>query len=353
MAPRTCLIATVKDEAPWILEWVAHHRAIGFDKIVVASNDCTDGSDLILDRLQELSLLRHFRNRPPWRDGRIQLTAYQRARRYPEVATARWVMALDLDEYLNIKVGQGGIQDLIATIPNRVRAVAVTWRVFGDAGLEGWVGTPLTRSFTRAASAETNVNSVKVLFRDHVEFALFGAHGPRAETDAPPEAAFEAVFKTVGGHGLGPFTLTRPGMNFYEVRPEHQCWDIAQVNHYMTKTRDMFTGKRRRGQPFTWYDIDAHYTQEMFERHNRNEVEDLSIARTDAARMDLLDRLLADPLLGRLHHAAQDQHRRQIAEPPPAPPSGPSPEPDKARADAAPAHPARRSGPRHLLRRFF
>lgn len=33
------LFSAMKNEAPFLLEWVAYHKAIGFDRIVIYSND--------------------------------------------------------------------------------------------------------------------------------------------------------------------------------------------------------------------------------------------------------------------------------------------------------------------------
>ena len=34
----TTLVATVKNEGPYLWEWVAHHNSIGFDNIVIFQN---------------------------------------------------------------------------------------------------------------------------------------------------------------------------------------------------------------------------------------------------------------------------------------------------------------------------
>ena len=48
---RFVIVTPMKNEGPFILEWVAHNLAIGADEIAIFSNDCTDGSDALLDRL--------------------------------------------------------------------------------------------------------------------------------------------------------------------------------------------------------------------------------------------------------------------------------------------------------------
>jgi hypothetical protein len=51
MSDRITAVTMMRDEAPALLEWVAFQDAIGFDRIVVYTNDCRDGTDAMLDRL--------------------------------------------------------------------------------------------------------------------------------------------------------------------------------------------------------------------------------------------------------------------------------------------------------------
>ena len=46
------IITTMKNEGPFILEWLAYHRAIGVDDFLIYTNDCTDGTDTMLDLLE-------------------------------------------------------------------------------------------------------------------------------------------------------------------------------------------------------------------------------------------------------------------------------------------------------------
>ena len=45
---RKVLFSAVKNEAPFLLEWIAYHKVIGFDEIVICSNPSTDGTEEIL-----------------------------------------------------------------------------------------------------------------------------------------------------------------------------------------------------------------------------------------------------------------------------------------------------------------
>ncbi|MDH5530269.1 MAG: glycosyltransferase family 2 protein, partial [Paracoccaceae bacterium] len=59
---RFLAILTVRNEGAFLIDWLAHHRASGFTDFLVFSNDCQDGTDLMLDRLSAMGWLTHVRN---------------------------------------------------------------------------------------------------------------------------------------------------------------------------------------------------------------------------------------------------------------------------------------------------
>ena len=72
------VLATMRNEGPFLLEWVAHHKALGFDDIVICTNDCADGTDAMVRRLAEMGLARHHQTVK--RGSSIQRAAYRQAR---------------------------------------------------------------------------------------------------------------------------------------------------------------------------------------------------------------------------------------------------------------------------------
>ena len=115
------IVSTMKDEGPFILEWVAHYLALGFDHFIINSNDCSDGTDLILQRLQDLGIVTHIDNPGPW-EGGPQRAAYHNAMAHPRYAAADWVLVCDADEFLDIKVGDGTLDALFAAAPKATAA---------------------------------------------------------------------------------------------------------------------------------------------------------------------------------------------------------------------------------------
>ncbi len=113
-APKVMIATCMKDEGPFILEWIAWHQSIGIDDFVVFSNDCSDGTDLILDRLDEMGLVQHLPNpavlsdRPDFQPYALAYTPHLTA-----FKKADFFISMDVDEFINIRHGNGHITDLL------------------------------------------------------------------------------------------------------------------------------------------------------------------------------------------------------------------------------------------------
>ncbi len=60
------IVGCMKNEAPYIVEWVAYHRAMGVDNLLIYTNSCEGSTSEILDGLQEMGVLQH-RNNGGWK----------------------------------------------------------------------------------------------------------------------------------------------------------------------------------------------------------------------------------------------------------------------------------------------
>lgn len=111
--PKVLITTCMKDEGPFILEWLAWHRALGVTDFVVFTNHCSDGTDAMLDHLQARGELTHLPN-PALA---VERTSYQPValsytQHLPQFKNADFVISMDVDEFLNIRVGEGRLTDL-------------------------------------------------------------------------------------------------------------------------------------------------------------------------------------------------------------------------------------------------
>ena len=144
---RFLVVACVRNEGAFLLDWLAHHHAVGFTDFLIYSNDCQDGSDAILEHLAAIGVVEHRPNPGPYQGG-IQFTAMKQAAAEPVYQAADWVMPLDLDEYLNVHVGHHQVSDLVAAQPTAC-AISVTWRMFGNAGVMHYAPEPVSEQCQR------------------------------------------------------------------------------------------------------------------------------------------------------------------------------------------------------------
>ncbi len=293
---RILAILTVRNEAPFLLEWLAHHQAAEFTDFLVFSNDCADGTDAMLDRLQALGHLTHLRN-----DGRaargVQWAALKTAEAHPLTRAADWIMVLDIDEFVNVHVGGRTVPDLVAALPGAT-AIALTWRVFGNAGAVRFEDRPVTQQFTRAARNPPlwpwRLAMFKTLFRNDGAYRGLGVHRPRA-----PDPDRIGAARWFGGSGARLPDAFRTGRVFSDYQADN--YRLAQLNHYPLGTMEDFVLKRDRGRPNrAAQEVGLTYWVER----NLNHVEDRAILDAWPRTAARLAELRADPELARLHAAA-------------------------------------------------
>lgn len=109
---RKLLFSAVKNEAPFLVEWVAYHRVIGFDKIVIVSYDCTDGTVELLDALHAYGIVEHIPEVASW-DRKPKNSAAHVALSRDIITDGDWGIWLDADEFLNIQLGAGHLEDVL------------------------------------------------------------------------------------------------------------------------------------------------------------------------------------------------------------------------------------------------
>ena len=280
MTSNSLLVTTVKNEGPNILEWVAYHRVIGFDQIHIYQNDSDDETQKTLRTLDRLGAIRYFRNDCPKKQW--QNKAYRRASFHADFSAATWCMALDGDEFLNVKLGESKVGDLVTAL-GHADEIRLNWRNFGCGGHVPLSSDLITERFTLTDEARRIMDrrmGFKTLFKTK-SFHRPGIHGPRACQKTDPV--------TVNGSGLNWGLLPNP--TWRSTDPLMRA--VAQVNHYPLRDLSSFLLKSRRGSS-------SHPDREVelayWNRFNYNAEEDLTIqrhlpaVREEMARLDKLSK---------------------------------------------------------------
>ncbi|MFU8777865.1 MAG: glycosyltransferase family 2 protein, partial [Roseovarius sp.] len=285
---RAAIVTTMKNEGPFILEWLAYHRAIGFDDILVYTNDCTDGTDTMLQLLERKGFVQHRENRFRETDLPPQHAALQSAEQEPLIKSATWITCIDVDEYINIKTGDGTLDALFAAVPD-ANMIAMTWRLFGNGDVRDFVDHPITEQFLRCAPEFARKPhqawGFKTLFQNIGLFKKLGVHRPKGLN---PQLWEEINWVNGSGKPL-PREMYRNG---WRSTIETYGYDLVQLNHYAVRSAESFLVKRDRGRV---NHVDRDQGLAYWFRMNNNFEEDLSIQPRLAMMRAELDRLMRDP----------------------------------------------------------
>ena len=232
------LAAIIRCEAPYLVEWIAHYRVLGFEQITIYDHESNDGTSRILAPLAQAGIINaiYWKDRED-RQRRAYNNALRRLRDHVE-----WCLFADPDEFLVLDPGLT-LDDILPTDP-KVMAVGIPWRMFGSAGQRNRGTGLVIERFTKAAPTYHRLVKSLVRLRDARKI---GIHTPR-----PIRGRVADV--------LGkPLDLEIP-----QAAPSP-----ARIHHYFNRSWEEFVYKRLRG------DIASKETYSFsdFDRYGAGEVE--------------------------------------------------------------------------------
>lgn len=300
------IVGCMKNEAPYILEWVAYHRAIGVDKFLIYTNGCEDGTDEILDRLQEMGVVEHRLN-DNWRGNSPQQFALNQSLDEPVIKAAEWIIHIDVDEFINVRTGNGTLDDLFAAVPDATN-IAMTWRLFGHNGIERLADKFVIEQFDNCAPKYCpkphTVWGFKSMFKNIGAYGKISCHRPNKLDEK-----FSDVVKWVNGSGrdITKETAARGWRNSKGTIG----YDLVQLNHYALRSAESFLIKRQRGRALH---VDRSIGLNYWIRMDWSDFSDVTIKRNVPRLREEYNRLLADDELRGWHQKGLDWHRAKAEE---------------------------------------
>jgi FkbM family methyltransferase len=304
--PRVCIVTCMKDEGPFILEWVAWHHAIGIRDIVVFTNDCSDGTDLLLDRLQDMGMVTHLPN-PALATGdtNFQPAALNYAHHLRQMREADYFLSIDVDEFVNVRVGNGTIADLIAAA-GFFDVLSMSELNHGANQHEhftpGWIKDQFPLHQVERPGSFRSRRGVKSLVRLSGKVERMRNHRPDMVDAGSPVIWLDGSGRP---HPTLPADRSENG---------HDCrgtYDLVSLDHFPLRALDSYLVKMFRGDVVVQ---GKQVSQRYWRTRNLNEADSSTFPRADAAaRAFHRDHLEADTALMALHTAACDAHIARIA----------------------------------------
>jgi len=251
---KVAIAAIMKNEAPYIIEWVAYHRVVGIDDFVIADNISNDGGSSLLMILNDLGYIRRVEHRTDAAsDVSPQLSAYDRIlgqfnNRFD------WIGFIDADEFLT-PTSSMSVKEAIAAVDGpQVGAIAINWATFGSSAQKKKGEGLIIERFTQRAEREKAVNHhFKAILKTS---AVIGGHSVNPH-----------FFKINGAyiHADGSSVMTHPwgaGLS------QQMVWSRLRLNHYVVKSVEEYKKKIARGDAMSKTKRDY---QDFFDKHDTND----------------------------------------------------------------------------------
>ena len=251
----------MKNEAPYILEWIAYHRAIGFENILIYTND---NSDKTVELLSKLDIFPWFN----WQENKIaegespQIKAFSDAfQRLKD--TGSWVLVCDADEFFVLEAGLD-LQQFIAK-HSEADCISVYWKVFGSSGQKKKEPGLIIERLQSCAIPEHKTSEIFKSLTKMVGFwSGLGLHKPFVSKTANIEK-----INWIDSSGARIKIQNGNPVPSDELCPDER-YKLAQVNHYMVKSLSEYRMKQIRGNGFITAKSNL-YNEPYFTAHDRNE----------------------------------------------------------------------------------
>jgi len=217
--------AIIRDEGPYLNEWVAFHHMLGVERFVLYDNGSVDSPVDHLRRWIEAGIVEFI----PWphflKATNAQHMSYAHACKHLE-GRAEWVAFLDLDEYL-FPPGGGTLTDAMAKFGDE-SAVAVFLRCFGPGGNETRPEGLVTSNY-RQCLEDTHWENrqYKSIVRPERVVAVVGAQ--RFELRGQRHSAVDENGKAL----------------YHSTKHDHTSTHL-RINHYATRSLEEFEAKLKR-----------------------------------------------------------------------------------------------------------
>jgi len=273
------------------------------------SNDCTDGTDRLLEALAEQGIVRHLPN--PAQGRNYQMEALRHAAKQDIVTKADWVWVADVDEFPNIHVGDHTLPALIEACGDP-QAISLTFQFFANAGVETFEDRPVIAQFNLTHNpdiwcAELAIE-VKTLMRKDFPLKYFGAHRPFFREKLPVHK--QPRWTDGSGRAVDQKFLLAANPRRIRKFPAAGARKFASLNHYALRSLDSYLVKNDRG------DVNREnraFDDSYWRERNDDSLTDTSIHRYLPQLQTEMARLKALPEIGALHEDCVRLHREKCA----------------------------------------
>jgi glycosyltransferase involved in cell wall biosynthesis len=232
--------AIAKNEAPYVLEWVAHYTLLGFDSIIIADHESTDGTDQLLELLDNRGLITTAKAATmegdfpsPYVFGSTPQGRFYNSMIESSKGTLDYLCLFDMDEFLFGEDSNAPVRIINEVFSQpEVGGIAINWALFGSSGHVKQGHELMTERFTSHLPADNNVNHhYKSIVRPELCSGMRNPHFPTLLDRTLVLSSGQPVEHFNGKAGLSDVVQ----------------WAPLRLHHYFSKSEEEYIKKMNRG----------------------------------------------------------------------------------------------------------
>lgn len=251
------IVAILKNEGPYLKEWIDYHLLAGVDHFFLYDNDSTDNQKEVVRPYVEAGLVDYA----PLPGKKMQMVAYNDAINRFKFFT-RYMAFIDSDEFIMPR-DNNDITDVIDSViygDIGKAGLVINWQCFGSSGhMKADLSKGVLERFTKRAPYNwgyENIGNIHVKTVANPRYINF--------MEYPHHATFFLDRYPVNEDGkivLGPFNSP---VTIKKI----------VINHYIIKSKEEFEVKLKRGKADS---ITSAYSEKIFDQYDQNDITDESI----------------------------------------------------------------------------
>lgn len=225
-------VTILKDEAPYLDEWITFHRLMGVDHFYIYDNGSTDGTLDVLAKYQKQGIVTVI----PWRNF-SQVLHPQKAANAHAIANFcspyRWVAFFDVDEFL-FSPTSDTLTAALSKIGDEM-CVSIPWQNFGPNGHKTKPDGLVIENYTEKAAFPPVPGQRSLL---------------RYKTILDPSKVLAAGTHCFHFVDVGPMLRNERGQTLHRHQFEDVKFAVSehfQLNHYFTRSEQELDQKRQKG----------------------------------------------------------------------------------------------------------
>ena len=243
--------AIIKNEAPYIEEWLSFHKAVGVEKFYIYDNESTDNIKEILQSYIDQGIVEYT----PFPGKAVQVLAYKDAVEKHKEET-KYLGFIDIDEFV-IPVNNPNIVNWlneIMPLDENAAGVAINWKVYGSSGfMEKQNGLIIENYRYRADDDFENNKFVKTICNPRLVKDITSVYSPE--------------------YIDGKYNIDENGNKVIGDINSNCPSSKLRINHYFTKSMEEYMEKMNKGKADS---LDKR-TLEDFNQNNKNDIYDYNL----------------------------------------------------------------------------